>query len=262
MQLHHGLGRTARVLVLGYLLSLFAMALADGPVGDHVNELHDHLDEYNTEVTWLIDQVEAIVATYEKRGRKHAKPERLVDHWEAVKFHSAIESNDIALYANTWQALFGVREAIEAEQSIEQVRTAQRELEQVLWQSLGAVKVAARYQDQGLLQEVSTRKAVMPSRVLIEIKQQLDRVVAKYAERLPEEAVAIIEETYATRFETVEDALKALDRDLVEDLESDFHVRLPRAISAGESVDAIRRVVDTMHGNLDQARSLLKSTER
>ena len=65
--------------------------LADGPVGDHVNELHDHLDEYGEEVSWLINQVDGIVTTYENQGAKQAQPEKLVDHWEAVKFHSAID---------------------------------------------------------------------------------------------------------------------------------------------------------------------------
>ena len=112
------------------------------------------------------------------------------------------------------------------------------------------------------MQTVATREAVEPSRVLIEIKQRLDRAVAKYAERLTEDAVLIIQETYATRFESVEDVLKSLDPDLVEDIESDFHVHLPTAISSNASVDEIRDVVGRMQDNLDQGRALLKAIER
>ena len=255
--------RVFRIFVLFPATTIWCAAVsADGPVGNHVNELHDHLDEYGKEVSWLINQVDGIVTTYENQGAKQAQPEKVVDHWEAVKFHSAIESNYVPLYASIWQGLFGVRQAIENKQSIEKVRTEQRELEQALWQSLGAVKVAAQYQDQGLLQTIATREAVEPSRVLIEIKQRLDRAVAKYAERLIEDAVLMIQETYATRFESVEDVLKSLDPDLVEDIESDFHVHLPEAISSNASVDEIRDVVGRMQDNLDQGRALLKATER
>ena len=253
--------RVFRICALFLATTIWCVGVsADGPVGDHVNELHDHLDEYGEEVSWLINQVDGIVTTYENQGAKQAQPEKLVDHWEAVKFHSAIESNYVPLYASIWQGLFVVRQAIENKQSIDKVRTEQRELEQALWQSLGAVKVAAQYQDQGLLQTVATREAVEPSRVLIEIKQRLDRAVAKYAERLTEDAVLIIQETYATRFESVEDVLKSLDPDLVEDIESDFHVHLPTAISSNASVDEIRDVVGRMQDNLDQGRALLKAT--
>ncbi|MEM7364684.1 MAG: hypothetical protein AAF525_11715 [Pseudomonadota bacterium] len=258
-----GHSRFGRICTLFLATMIWGVpVLADGPVGDHVNELQDHLDEYGEEVSWLIEQVDGIVTTYEKKGAKQAQPEKVVDHWEAVKFHSAIESNYVPLYANIWQGLFGVRQAIENKQSIDKVRAEQRQLEQALWQSLGAVKVAAQYQDQGLLQAVATREAVTPSRVLIEIKQRLDRVVAKYAERLTEDAVSIIQETYATRFESVEDVLKSLNPDLVEDIESDFHVHLPKAISSGASVDEIRDVVGRMQDKLDQGRALLKATER
>ena len=64
----------------------------------------------------------------------------------------------------------------------------------------------------------------------------------------------IIQETYATRFEIVED-VEVTDPDLVEDIESDFHVHLPMAISSNASVDEIRDVVGRMQDNLDQGRA-------
>ena len=65
----------------------------DGPVGEHVNDLQAHLDEYAREIVWLLNQVEGIIERYETAGIESAKPETILDHWEAVKFHSAIESN-------------------------------------------------------------------------------------------------------------------------------------------------------------------------
>ncbi|MBO6557258.1 MAG: hypothetical protein JJ957_12215 [Pseudomonadales bacterium] len=227
-----------------------------------MNDLQDHLDEYAGEVKWLIEHVGGIVDRYESSGVEAAKAEMVVDHWEAVKFHSAIETNYIPLYASIWQGLFGVKTAVEGEQPVETVRAELAKLEQVLWQSLGAVKLAAQYQEQGLLQEVQTREAVTPTATLVEIKQKLDRVLAKYAEQLSDEAIKIVQETYLTRFEGVEGVLIEQDAELVEDLEIDFNVRLPKAIEDGASVDEVRGVILTMQGKLDQARSLLKEQEK
>ena len=66
-----------------YLISI-NLAYADGPVGEHVNDLQSHLSEYSDEVLWLIDQVESIVNRYEQGGVELAQPEMVVDHWEEV----------------------------------------------------------------------------------------------------------------------------------------------------------------------------------
>lgn len=251
---------TKILLLLAAVMPL--QSYADGPVGDHVNELQEHLGEYTTEVDWLISQITTMVDTYEQSGAKAAKPEMVVDHWEAVKFHSAIESNYVPLYASIWQGLFAVRQSIEGKESVATVRAHLEELDRVLYQALGAVKLAAQYQDQGLLQEVSTREAVTPAATLIEVKQKLDRVLAKYAEKLSDEAIKIIQETYLTRFEGVEGVLIEQDADLVEDLEIDFNVRLPKAIQDGKSIDEVRTVILAMQEKLDQARSLVKEAEK
>ena len=240
---------------------LLSPAAADGPVGDHVNDMQDYLDEYTREVGWLMEQVDGIVNRYEAEGLEAAQPEKVVDHWEAVKFHSAIESNYIPLYASIWQGLFGVRQAIEGGQPVAEVRREQAQLEQTLWQSLGAVKLAAQYQEQGLTGAIATREATTPAATLIEIKQQLNSVVAKYAEQLPDEAIKLVQDAYLTRFEGVEGDLIESDADLVEDLEIDFNVRLPQAIQQGATVDEVRAVVDRMQVKLDRARELLKEAE-
>ena len=240
-----------------YLISI-NLAYADGPVGEHVNDLQSHLSEYSDEVLWLIDQVESIVNRYEQGGVELAQPEMVVDHWEEVKFHSAIESNFIPLYASIWQGLFSVKTAVENEESIKEVRAKLANLEQIMWQSLGAVKLAAQYQEQGLLQKIKTREAITPTATLIEIKQRLDRVLAKYAEKLSDEAIKIVQEVYLNRFEGIEGVLIEQDAELVEDLEIDFNVRLPKAIQEGASVDEVRSVILTMQNKLNKARTSLK----
>lgn len=237
-------------------------ALGNGPIGDHVNDLQAHLGEYTEEVHWLIDQVDGIVSAYEQRGLAGAEPAAVVDHWEAVKFHAAIETNYVPIYATIWQGLFGVRQAIEQEQPIAEVRAQQAMLEQSLWQALGAVKVAAQFQQRGLVATIEGTEATTPAQTLDEIKMRLDRVVAKYAERLPEEATSIVFDTYLSRFEGVEGDLIEQDADLVEDLEVDFNVRLPQAIERGDSVDQVRAVVQSMQGKLDRARALLEEAEQ
>ena len=179
-----------------------------------------------------------------------------------MKFHSAIETHYVPLYASIWQGLFGVRTAIEQGEDVAVVRAELAALEKTLWQALGAVKLAARYQDQGLLDAVETRDAVTPAATLIEIKQRLDRVLAKYAEQLSDEAIEIVQEAYLTRFEGVEGVLIEADAGLVEDLEIDFNVRLPNAIQDGGSVDEVRTVIATMQRKLDRARALIKAAEK
>lgn len=247
------------------VLALFAAkpTFANGPIGDHVNDLQAHVKDYTEEVEWMIDQISTMVDSYEKKGAKAAKPEMVVDHWEAVKFHAAVETNYVPVYASIWQGLFGVRMAIENEEPIANVRKQLAMLEQSLWQGLGAVKLAAQFQQKGLLAKVeNTDGPTSPVETLEEVKHRLDRVVAKYAERLGEEATSIVHDTYLTRFEGVEGALIEQDADLVEDLEKDFNVTLLVAIQDGASVDKVREIVVAMQGKLDKAKSLLQEAEK
>ena len=246
----------------GLLMACWSpLASADGEVGEHVTELSAHLDTYATEVEWLLERVDGIVRAYADGGLAAAKPEAVVDHWEAVDFHAAIETNYIPLYASIWQGLFGVRGAIESEQALAAVRAQQAALERTLWQALGAVKMAAKVQESGYTMPGADTGSTSPVATLDEIKERLDRAVAKYAERLGDEAIDIVQDTYLTRFEGVEGELIEQDADLVEDLEVDFNVTLPRAIQDGKSIDRVREVVAAMHAKLERAKALLRDAE-
>lgn len=245
-------------------LVLSGQASAGGEVGEHVNDLQSHIKQYNEEVNWLISKVDGIVDTYEKKGKKAAKADAVVDHWEAVDFHAAIETNYVPVYASIWQGLYGVKQAIDNKAPAIEVRKEQAKLEQALWQALGAVKLAAQYQQKGLLAKVKTteNQPTTPAETLEDIKHRLDRVVAKYAEQLPDAAKTIVHDTYLQRFEGVEGVLISQNAELVEDLEKDFNVTLPQSLDKKASIDDVRKVVQAMQVKLDKAKSLLLKAEQ
>jgi hypothetical protein len=247
---------------LTFSVALMAgQAQADGKIGDHVNNLEAHIDKYTEEVNWLIGKVDGIVESYETKGTKAAKPAKLVDYWEEVKFHDAIETNYVPLYASIWQGLYGVREAIEQEKPVAEVRKQQQMLEQTLWQSLGAIKMAAKVQSEN---ETAAKggEARSPVATIDEIKQNLDMVVVEFTEKEFEAANELVHETYETRFEGIEGTLIEQDAELVEDLEKDFNVSLPKQLNADASIQDVKKVVNTMKQKLNKARKLLDETEK
>jgi hypothetical protein len=237
--------------------------LANGEIGDHVNDLQAHLTVYEEEVNWLIARVAEMVTTYDDQGIEAAQTDDLMEFWEAVDFHAAIELNYIQIYASIWQGLYGVKSSIDSGTEISSVMQEKGNLEKALWQALGAVKLAARYQQEGLIDSDSITESIIlsPTETIDEIKLSLDRSTAKFAERLPEEAVDIVLNTYLQLFEGLEGDLIARDADLVEDLEKDFNVTLPQALQSNSSLQDIRSVVDVMKTKLDQSKSILGTIE-
>ncbi len=255
---------TALLVASAMALSLLAgQALANGEIGDHVNNLHDHLKEYSEEVHWLVGKYDSVVNEYEAKG-KDVNSDALIEFWEEVAFHSAIETQYVPIYATIWQGIYGVKMAIDDGADIAVVRQEQDKLNQALWQALGAVKLASQYQKKGLIAAVQTteKEPTTAPEVLEDIKLRLDRVVAKYAEQLTEVATTLVHDTYLQRFEGVEGALIAVNADLVEDLEKDFNVTLPQAISQDKGVDAVRSVVESMQEKIDVAKALLEAAEQ
>ena len=87
-------------------------------------------------------------------------------------------------------------------------------------------------------------------------------MVAKYAERLSDEATSIVHDTYLHLFEGVEGTLIEQDANLVEVLEKDFNVTLPQAISTNKTVDQVRDVVVDMQTKLTRAQTLIEKAEK
>lgn len=234
---------------------------ANGEIGEHVTDLRAHIQEYTDEVRWFLEQTDSLVEVYADKGASAAEPGKLVENWEAVKFHAAIETTYVPVYAAIWQGIFGVHDAIEQSKPVKEARKQQAALEEAMWQALGAVKLAAKNQAEQPVAAASTGP-MDPVSTLGEVKDNLDRVVAKYAERDLEAALDIVYDTYADRFEGVEGPLIELDADLVEDLEKDFNVTLPKQLQGSASVQMVEQVVSAMKSKLERAQSLLADAEK
>ncbi|GEB70107.1 hypothetical protein PCA01_08170 [Pseudoalteromonas carrageenovora] len=259
--------KPAKTLGASLLLASAFMAqpvLANGPIGEHVNHLQANLKSYAEEVEWMVGKVDTMVSDYDKKGAKAVKTDDLIEYWESVKFHSAIETNYVPVYASIWQGIYGVKMAIENGKPAAEVRKEQEAMNIALWQGLGAVKLAAKFQQKGLLESVkaTATEEMTQSATIDEIKHKLDRVVAKFAERLQDEATDIVHDTYLHLFEGVEGTLIEQDANLVEVLEKDFNVTLPQAIKNGKSVDDVRNVVSGMQTKLDRAKTLIEKAEK
>jgi hypothetical protein len=259
--------KPAKTLGASLLLASAFMAqpvLANGPIGEHVNHLQANLKSYAEEVEWMVGKVDTMVSDYDTKGAKAVKTDDLIEYWESVKFHSAIETNYVPVYASIWQGIYGVKMAIENGKPAAEVRKEQEAMNIALWQGLGAVKLAAKFQQKGLLESVkaTATEEMTQSATIDEIKHKLDRVVAKFAERLQDEATNIVHDTYLHLFEGVEGTLIEQDANLVEVLEKDFNVTLPQAIKNGKSVDDVRNVVSDMQTKLDRAKTLIEKAEK
>lgn len=236
-------------------------AIAHGEVGEHVNNLKAHLEEYAGEVDWLLEKADGIVQSYAADGAKAAQPGKLIDHWEAVKFHAAIEVTYVPVYATIWQGIYGIKQAIDEGKPVAAVKEQQAIFEKALWQALGAVKLAAQQQD-GPQVAHDEHQDAGPTATLEQIGHRLDEVLATYAEQKVDDAKSLVHATYLNRFEGVEGVLIEQDAALVEDLEKDFNVTLPKALDERAPVDNIRQIVKTMQSKLDKAKTLLAEAER
>ena len=251
----------AILLIFGSLVCFFTFA--NGEIGDHVNDLQGHLNQYEEEVVWFLEEVKKITNSYENKGTEAAITDVLIDNWESVDFHAAIETNYIQIYASIWQGIYGVKSSIDEGNEIQIVAQEQYNLERAMWQALGAVKLAAKYQQEGLLgdQPPADYAALSSSETLEEIKSSLDRSVAKFAERLPGEATDIVLNTYLELFEGLEGDLITQDASLVEDLEKDFNVTLPQALNSNSTLSEVRTVVEAMKGKLERSKMLLNEID-
>lgn len=234
-------------------------AVADGEVGDHVNDLKAHVGGYEDEVVRFTNRVDEMVETYADEGAGAVETDDLIDLWEEVRFHSAIEVNYVPVYASIWQGIYGVKEAIDNEQDVATVRAAQQDLDAALWQGLGAVKLAAKNQAEGEGEQKDSQSS--GSGTIDQINTNLDQVTVEHAEGATEEATELVHDTYMNLFEGIEGALIEQDAELVETLEKDFNVTLPQLLEDGASVSKVTDQVKAMKEKLARAQELLEKAE-
>ena len=228
---------------------------AHGEIGDHVDDLKAHLAEYEQEVGDLLADVDGLLERYAQAGPDAVDAAQLVDWWEDVKVHGAIETNYVPVYASVWQGLIGVKEGIEQGRPLADLRAEQRALSRAMWQGLGAVKLAASLQG---TQAGEQKTAGGPEQAVDAILLNLDRVIIQYAEGDADAAESLVHDTYANRFEGIEGELIEQDAALVEDLERDFNVSLPLALQDGSDMAAVKQIVAAMKDKLRTADTLLQ----
>jgi len=143
-----------RHYTLSALVALFLAAqpstpaLAHGEVdSQHLAEFHLHLDDYEEEIEALIADVRKIVSARTDGGNGGPSVEKLIEHWEEVGVHAAIERKATVTYPDIWQALVAFRQAVEKDRGAEALARAAQDLEAALWQGYGALRLAAANAD-------------------------------------------------------------------------------------------------------------------
>ncbi|WP_396587576.1 hypothetical protein [Bermanella sp. R86510] len=233
---------------------------ANGDIGEHVKNLKQHLPVYTQEVDKLQQQYSGFVKSY--ANKQKVDTQQLIEYWEAVDFHAAIETNYVPVYAEIWQGIYGIKNTVDENKPADQVKAELVKLKHALWQALGAVRLAAQNQAKQVSVTDTSNTTNSPQATVNEIKHKLDRVVAKYAERATDEAKDIVFATYNELFEGIEGDLIEFDAKLVEDLEKDFNVTLPQSLEGKLTVEKVKEIVEAMQSKLDKAQQLLMKAEQ
>lgn len=237
-------------------------AVAHGEAGEHVEDLKGHLGEYEQEVNEFNKLAADMASRYEKDGADAVETRELIDFWEEVKFHAALEQNYGPVYASVWQGIYGIKEGIDDGKPVDDVRAEQQALAQALWQGLGAVKLAAKNQAEGDGKKEEASEDESEGSVIERIIANLEEVTVETAEGHRDEASELVHDTYMDLFEGIEGALIEQDAELVESLEKDFNVTLPELLEKEASVSKVTDQVDAMTEKLERAGELLEKSEK
>lgn len=252
----------ACTLLLALLAPAGAHAHGDA---EGVERFHEHLDDYEKEVSKLSEELDALVADAAAGRELGGALEELVHHWEEVGVHAAIERKASRLYPPVWQALVAFRKAAEGGADAAALRERARALRAALWQGLGGVKLAAAQVEAAEAgpSEASAGSggAEDPQETLAAIRDALDRAVEAYEAGEVERAESLVHEAYVSRFEGLEGDLIERDAELVSDLEQAFNARLPMLLQEGAETRAVRAEVRGMKESLERAGELLRETE-
>lgn len=247
------------------LLASLALALlpASGALFAHgdvdVDDFQLHLDDYEAEVLELSADVDALVADALAGAATGAALEALIDHWEEVGVHAAIESKSPPLYPGIWQALIAFREAVAGDAGESALAERADAVRAALWQGLGGVKLAASQVADGAAATADPgSEPAAAAATIAAIGEALDAAAAAYAEGDLDRAESLIHDAYMNRFEGLEGALIAEDAALVSDLEEAFNARLPLLMQRGADLETVRAEVRAIRESLARAGVLLR----
>lgn len=254
------------------LLVLCLAAFAAPPASGHgefdesmLDEFHLHLDDFREDVQHLIEALEPVLQAHAEGGDTDAASAELIEEWEEVGVHAAIETRATPLYPGIWQALVALQQAAGGGRSAAEVRAAADDVEAALWQGFGAVRLAASQVEAGTAPETAEAGDGAPlsgPETVDRIVADLEQAVAAYRSDELERAEQLIHRTYMDRFEGLEGDLIARDAELVTGLEKDFNATLPLLMQQGASLEKVNETLASMKRRLETARGILEEVER
>ena len=250
----------SRSLLLGALVLCAQSAFAHSGDAPGVAEVKEHISDYESEIADMRNTTSAIVADYDQGEDVGKRVDALVETWEEVEFHEAVETHAMVLYPPIWTALGGLREAVDEANASDKVAAWQMRLNNALQEGVGALKLVASQPApasaaHGHDEAATSHQSDEPTIEII--KENLAKVVERYRAGDSEGASALIHQTYMQRFEGIEGTLIESDADLVTDLEKDFNATLPLLIERSASADKLAAEVKSMNAKLDRAQTIL-----
>lgn len=255
---HAGSTPLAATLLLGASLLVPAGALAHGEAGEHVEEFQEHLDDYAADVRTLADSLDALARDY---AAGEAGPERVqafVDEWEEVRYHAAVETVATPLYPAIWQAISGLRQAVDEGAEAEVVHERTDAVAAALHQGMGGLRLTAARGGGAAADDHGHDEPAGPEAAFQRIDELLDSAVAEYQAGHADDALELVRSAYFDYFEGLEGGLIEVDAQRVARLEEDFNGALPQLLESGASVDEVREQVQAMKESLDTAEGQLE----
>ncbi len=261
--MHH-----ARIPLLVLCLMAFGTpsASAHGEFDESMlDEFHLHLDDFREDVQHLVEALEPVLEAHAEHGDTDAATAELIEEWEEVGVHAAIETRATPLYPGIWQALVALQQAAGSGRSAAEVRAAADDVEAALWQGFGAVRLAASRVEAGTAPETAEAGDDPPRsgpETVDRIVADLEQAVAAYRSDELERAEQLIHRTYLDRFEGLEGDLIARDAELVTRLERDFNATLPLLMQQGAPLEEVNETLASMKDRLETARDILEDVEQ
>lgn len=251
---------SASLLLAALSFLVVPVALAHGEADESVAEFHEHLDDYRGEIVAFVDETDSIRRAYADDEDVQPMIDALIERWEDIAVHDAIETHVPVVYPGIWQAIIGLQQATLEGGSDEAVADAADSVSASLWQAFGALRLAATQVDDEHHAEAGGETLSGPESI-DRIVAELESAVEHYAEGETSAAESMIHDAYMQRFEYLEGDLIEADAELVTQLEKDFNATLPLLMQKGASVEEVGQALDSMKKDLARARELLVAAE-
>ncbi len=253
----------AVVALAGLLLVQTAPAFGHGEVDeDMLAEFQLHLDDYREDVEHLIEELDPILDAHAAGRDTESAMAALIEHWEEVAIHAAIETRATVTYPTVWQAIIGLQQATAGGADDEAVQAAAEQVKAALWQAYGAVRLAASQVGQQTTAPRTDQAPASGPETIERILADLEAAVAAYGDGELSRAEDLIHATYMNRFEGLEGDLIARDPDLVSSLEKDFNATLPLLMQQGASMERVNGALAAMRTQLEAASRILEDVEQ